>query len=270
MAVAALLAVPASDIDGTVYSNIDGEKSVIGVDTDEDYTIIYENTDYDDATAYPNMSMSIEYDAKLVDSSGNTVSSGVSPSSGSLTNGVPETLTVSAPEDAGNYKLVVSYTVEVTYTDSEGETVEVPEEDLVRDDDTYSIKVVKPITLSVTLTNGDNLDLDGFGLYFIVDGEKMEDSFTTIDLEKEGSTSVTYDWIADASSGAHTFKVVPADSGNLVSIDGLDKEHTFYVGDNDYSIYTTLLVVLIVIILLVMVWVYRKPVKNFGKPKSRR
>ena len=31
-----------------------------------------------------------------------------------------------------------------------------------------------------------------------------------------------------------------------------------------------LLVVVIVLLVLVMIWVYRKPVKNYGKPKSRR
>ena len=28
--------------------------------------------------------------------------------------------------------------------------------------------------------------------------------------------------------------------------------------------------IVIILLIIVMVWVYRKPVKNYGKPKSRR
>ena len=31
-----------------------------------------------------------------------------------------------------------------------------------------------------------------------------------------------------------------------------------------------LLVIVIILLIIVMAWVYRKPVKNYGKPKSRR
>ena len=61
-----------------------------------------------------------------------------------------------------------------------------------------------------------------------------------------------------------------ADGGNIVSIEGLGEEHTFYIGDNSYTWVTALLVLVIILLLFVMVWVYRKPVKNYGKPKSRR
>ena len=56
----------------------------------------------------------------------------------------------------------------------------------------------------------------------------------------------------------------------MVDIVGLGESHTFYLGDNDYTWIIVLLVVVIVLLVLVMVWVYRKPVKNYGKPKSRR
>ena len=264
VAMAAVLLVPLSETDG-VYYDISGD-SVIGTEDKEDYTISYTNHDYDDREE---MSMSVSYTAKLVDSDGETVSSGVSPSSGDLTNGVSATVTVTAPKTVGDYKLVVEYEPSVSYKGDDGETVEVPEDELKKEQE-YRIKVVAPITLSVTLKNDSDVDLTGYGVYFYIDGEKVEDSYTTVDLAKEGSSTVSYEWITDSPNGEYRFSVEPADSGNLVQISGLGEEHTFYIGDNDYTMWTAILVIFLVVMLLVLVWVYRKPVKNYGKPKSRR
>ncbi len=264
LAMATIIMVPFSESDAVFY-DIDG-KDVIGVEDSENYTITYTNHDYDD---YQDMSMSISYSAKLVDSRGNTVSSGVSPSSGDMDNGISETLTVKAPKDVGSYKLMVTYEVDVTYTDSEGETVEVPSEDLEKES-VFDIKVVQPITLSVTLKNTSNIDLTGYGVYFYVDDKKIDGSYTTIDMAKDGTSTITYEWIADASNGAHSFSVQPADSGSLVKIEGLGEKQTFYIGDSDYTMWIVLLVVFVILLALIMLWVYRKPVKNYGKPKSRR
>ena len=130
--------------------------------------------------------------------------------------------------------------------------------------------VASDITLSVTLSNNSDEPLQGYGVYFYVDGERIEDSFTTVDLEANGTTTIEYDWITDAGYGTHTFRVEAADGGNMVEITGLGETHTFYIGDNDYTWVIVLLVVVIILLVLVMVWVYRKPVKNYGKPKSRR
>ena len=92
IALAAILAaclVPIAETDA-VYSNVDGDP-VIGTGDDAEYTITYTNHDYD---SYQDLSMAISYDAKLVDSSGETISNGVSPSSGDLDNGGSATLTV--------------------------------------------------------------------------------------------------------------------------------------------------------------------------------
>jgi len=264
VAMAAVLLVPLSETEG-VYYDISGD-SVIGTEDKEEYTISYTNHDYDDREE---MSMSVSYTAKLVDSDGETVSSGVSPSSGDLTNGVSATVTVTAPKTVGDYKLVVEYEPSVSYKGSDGETVEVPEDELKKEQE-YRIKVVSPVTLSVTLKNDSNVDLTGYGVYFYIDGEKVEDSYTTVDLAKEGSSTVSYEWVTDSPNGEYRFSVEPADSGNLVQISGLGEEHTFYIGDNDYTMWTAILVIFLVVMLLVLVWVYRKPVKNYGKPKSRR
>ena len=269
LAVLALCIVPMHGVYGD-FADITGEKNVIGVGDDADYQIIYTNHDYDDAETYPNLSMAIEYDAKLVDEDGDTVSNGVSPSSGDLDNGTAETLTVSAPDDAGRYTLTVVYTVEVSYTvtDEEGNTT-TETKDLERTEE-FPIAVVEPVTLSVTLSNNSSEPLQGYGVYFYVDGERIDDSFTTVDLDANGTTTIEYEWITDAGYGTHEFHVEAADGGNMVDITGLGERHTFYIGDNDYTWVIVLLVVVIVLLVLVMIWVYRKPVKNYGKPKSRR
>lgn len=264
VAMAAFCLAPLAESEA-VYYNVDGD-SVIGTENKAEYTISYSNHDYD---SYADVNMSVTYSAKLVDSSGSTVSSGVSPSSGDLTNDVSGTVTVTAPKTTGSYKLVVEYKPTVSYTDSEGKTVTVPSDDLKKETE-FRIKVVTPITLSVTLKNDSNIDLTGYGVYFWINGDKVDDSYTTVNLAKEGTATVTYKWVTDSSNGMYSYSVQPADSGNLVQITGLGEEYTFYIGDNSYTAWIALLVIFVIILILVLVWVYRKPVKNYGKPKSRR
>ena len=264
VAMAAFCLAPLAESEA-VYYNVDGD-SVIGTENKAEYTISYSNHDYD---SYADVNMSVTYSAKLVDSSGSTVSSGVSPSSGDLTNDVSGTVTVTAPKTTGSYKLVVEYKPTVSYTDSEGKTVTVPSDDLKKETE-FRIKVVTPITLSVTLKNDSNIDLTGYGVYFWINGDKVDDSYTTVNLAKEGTVTVTYKWVTDSSNGKYSYSVQPADSGNLVQITGLGEEYTFYIGDNSYTAWIALLVIFVIILILVLVWVYRKPVKNYGKPKSRR
>lgn len=264
VAMAAFCLAPLAESEA-VYYNVDGD-SVIGTENKAEYTISYSNHDYD---SYADVNMSVTYSAKLVDSSGSTVSSGVSPSSGDLTNDVSGIVTVTAPKTTGSYKLVVEYKPTVSYTDSEGKTVTVPSDDLKKETE-FRIKVVTPITLSVTLKNDSNIDLTGYGVYFWINGDKVDDSYTTVNLAKEGTATVTYKWVTDSSNGKYSYSVQPADSGNLVQITGLGEEYTFYIGDNSYTAWIALLVIFVIILILVLVWVYRKPVKNYGKPKSRR
>lgn len=260
-AMLAICLVPLADDTEAVYYDIDGDL-VIGVEDEAEYRITYTNNDY---SGYQDVSMSISYEAELVDSSGNVVSDGVSPSSGSLDSGISETLTVTAPDEAGTYTLRVHYTVEVTYVDDDGETVEVDDDR----DDSVTISVVEPIALSVTLTNSSSADLT-FGVYFYVNGEIIEDSYTLVSVAAGASSTVSYEWITTAGAGTYTYYVLGADSGNVVDVTGLGEERTFYIGDNSYTVWIVLLVILIIILALVMIWVYRKPVKNYGKPKSRR
>ncbi len=250
---AALVLIPASGVDGA-YHSIDGEKSIVAVDEDAEFTIVYSDTDHSD--------IDVTFDAKLVNSKGETMAGAVDPSTGSIDNGVPETLTVTAPTGAG------TYTLEVTYTGTYD--VDGTETDIDPVTDRYVIKAVNPITLTAAVSLEDpNVDLSGYGVYFWVDGEKMEDSYTTFNVSSNGTGSATYDWVTDAASGKHTFWLESA-NGGVVDVSGLDQKHDFYVGDNDYSLYIALVVIFVILAIILLVWVYRKPVKNFGKPKSRR
>ncbi|MBR7152367.1 MAG: hypothetical protein IKD00_01300 [Candidatus Methanomethylophilaceae archaeon] len=237
---ACMMAVPAVDADA--FSNIEGE-TLVAVESEHEYIFTYESSEGE-----------FEYNAKLVNGKGETQTSAVSPSTGTVSGTV--TLDVEFPKTAGDYTLVVEVS-------AEGEDSEVV------DEVSLDIEVVEPVTLTVTLSTAEDLDLTGFGVYFFIDGQKMEDSYTTFDLVMAGSAEVTYDWIVSPDGDEHTFWVEPAVEG-VVVVEGLGEKHTFYFGDNDYTLYSVFSVVLVVVLAIILIWVYRKPVKNFGKPKSRR
>ena len=251
LAVAAVCMVPATDAEP--FTNVGYETDIIEVGEDGVFTIIFSDPSLEGTEE----EVSISYKAKLTDSKGETMSSAVSPSSGDLTNDVSEEITVEAPKEAGKYTLVVEYTYKVGDADEKVITEE------------KTVRAVEPITLSVTLSNKDgNVDA-AIGLYFVVDGNVIEDSYTTTTFNKDGTATASYDWIAAPSDGKHTFKVIPAE-GEALAIEGLGETHTFYVGETSYTTYIILAVLFVAIMVFVLIWVYRKPVKNYGKPKSRR
>lgn len=263
MLAAASVCVLSTDADAD-EATITGEKNILKTGGTGTFVLVYKNADYDDETG---VSHDITYEAKLVDSKGETQTSGVSPSSGDAGNNEPFEVTVTAPSSTGNYKLVVEFKDDVTYVDSESEDKEVT----VNKTCEYSIKVVTPIKLSVTVKNPSDskVDLDAYGVYFEIDGKRMDDSYTTFTANSDGTSTASYEYVADLSDGRYTFKVVPAD-GSLVTIEGLDDVHTFYVGDKNYTAYIAISIIFVIIMIMVLVWVLRKPVKNYGKPKSRR
>ena len=261
---AAVCLVPMVDAEETTnaaFTPIDGD-SVLGVGEEGTYTIMYSNPKLVDMT---DADIAIEYTAKLVNSKGETQSSAVSPSTGDLNNGEATDIKVTVPKTTGTYTLEVEFECNVTPADEEAEKYK----DV--SSAKFEIKVVNPVTLTVTL-KGDAeaaLDPSGVGVFFYVDGEKIDDSYTTFTMKADRTATVSYKLIDDLSNGAHTFKVVSAD-GSQGMIAGLGEEHTFYVGDNSYSALTALVIVIVVLLIVVLIWVYRKPVKNYGKPKSRR
>jgi len=243
LALAAFCLVPAG-LDAGGEINHDGT-NVYKVSTTEDFSVMYTYDEGDQGE--------ISFSAKVVDKSGNTQASAVSPSTGSLDSGFSKTVTVSVPSKTGEYRLIVEYMLDDEKV-SESE---------------YVFKAVNPITLTVNLTAEDaSLNLEEFGVYFYVDGQKMDDSYSTITLSANGSGSVSYDWIADPESGAHTFSVKAVGGSSMIK--GLDEVHTFYTEDNNYTVVIVLAFIILIALIIWAVVVYRKPVKNYGKPKARR
>ena len=200
----------------------------------------------------------IEYTATLLDSSGKSVGT-VTPSTGSYSSAsYTKDVTVTAPSKAGTYTLKVVFTE--TYN---GETKEIT---VNRD-----LKVSEPVTLTVKITNPATSELaitDGV-FYFFLDGNKIEDSKTVKSIAIGDTATFTYELMGSSlSKGKHTYSLVAADSAYNVT--GLGTEHTFYYDQSSMSLYTYLMVLLFIIVTVIAVWVYRKPVKNYGKPKARR
>jgi len=197
--------------------------------------------------------IAITYSATVVDKAGKVQTSAVSPSTGTLESGEYKTLTVTVPSNAGKYTLKVEF-----FEDSKSTSTE-----------EYAFTAVTAKTLTVNLkTDKVTLNMESFGVFFYVDGEKIEDSYSTVTLSRDGTGSVSYDWIADPAEGKHTFHVEAA--GSISAIEGLNEVHTFYIGDNDYTLLTACAVIILIVLIIWAVTVYRKPVKNFGKPKARR
>ena len=244
VALAAFCFVPAgADAEGQITTE-DGD--VMKVSTSETFTIKYTLSEAD-------AGKEITYSAKVVDKSGNTMSGAVSSSTGSLDSGTPKNLTVTAPSTAGKYTLEVEFLL-----DDEKDSTE-----------KYDFRAVNPITLKLNLKADDvTVSLEDFGVYFYIDGEKMEDSFTTVSLAADGTGSVSYDWIAYPETNQHTFKVVAVGGSSIIS--GLDEEHTFYIHDADYTMIIVAAMLFVIILIILAIWIYRKPIRNYGKPKSRR
>jgi len=192
---------------------------------------------------------------------GDTVTSGVTPSSGSLTNGEATTFKVASQTDAGRYTLEIVVTETVTDggdTLSYERTAE------------YDIRIMEPVKLTISLDNTGAADLYNGKVVFYLDGELIEGSETEVSVNAGESTDVTYSYLPDGlSHGKHTYYIVATD-GSVIDGIGADDKVTFYYEDGDYNVVNYLLVILIVVMLLLLVWVFRKPVRNLGKPKSRR
>ncbi len=200
----------------------------------------------------------VKYAAKLIDGDGNEMSSAVSSgSSGTLyeSSSSDKSITVRAPKDAGNYRLVVT----ITKTDGgEIDTLTAP------------IKAVEPIVLSATLKNDESAKRE-FTVYFVINGVQVEDSKKEVTVPANGTEEVTYNYVVKDVSET-TFYLVTDDTtlGGQISGLGPEHSHTFFVDDKSYTLIEVIAVIVLLIVVFLMIWVYRKPVKNFGKPKARR
>ena len=240
------------DVDAA-SSEIRGDTNVVKVSGSLDYELLF-------FEAEEFSTLDIRYSAALRDSKGNSVGS-VSPSSGSLYNGVTSSITVKAPSTPGKFTLVVTFTEKID------------DKDEVKSEKSLTITVVKPITLKTTLMNNSKVDFTNFAVYFYVDNELIEESRTLVSVKSGEETNVSFDWITDTinDGSKHTFKIVPGSEniGDYTDVI-LGGEHTFYAGHSDYGLPNIIMAILIIVMLLLLIYISRKQVKNYGKPKSRR
>jgi hypothetical protein len=247
----AVLVEEASDVDAST-SYIQGDTNVVAVKGTLTYKIMFFETDEFDT-------ISINYTAALNDSSGKAQSNAVSPSTGSMTNGVEATLTITAPATAGKYTLTVTF--KVTKDGGAADNTE----------RTQDIIVVEPIVLSATLLNNSNVDFTDFAVYFMLDGKLIEESKTLVSATAGNTTTANYDLVVESlSNGRHTFQVVAGTENIGGQASFTSEKGTFYVGHSDYGLFNILLFILLIVLVIAVIYFYRKPVKNYGKPKSRR
>ncbi|MGN1045099.1 MAG: hypothetical protein ACI4Q9_04000 [Candidatus Methanomethylophilaceae archaeon] len=207
--------------------------------------------DYDDTVS------GYKYTSKLVDGNGNDMSAVTSGSTGTIyaTTG-EKSITVKVPKANGDYRLIV------TITDADGNFLA---------ERVAPIRSVDPVVLSATLKNEADAKRV-LTVYFYVNGVKMEDSKQAdIEIPANGTKTITYDYLVKDLTDT-TFYLVSDDSPMAGQISGLGPEHshTFYVAQNSYTLIEVIAVITLIVIIALAVYVYRKPIKNYGKPKARR
>jgi len=242
LAICAMPSASADDGSMNTYSDIRMDSNLVGTGSSISYTMYAIGGD-----SPP------RYSAKLVDWNGNTVSG--STATGSITTDDSLSRTMTAPANPGTYVL----TVEFTFTEND---------DTVTITKTAPVKVVVPIVLSATLKNesGNVVDLS---VWFVVDGEKIEGSERDVNLNPGQERVVTHNWVTDyLSHGRHTMTV----EGEVGIVEGAITASTteFFVGQNSHTLIEALVIIVFIILLIILVVIIRKPVKNVGKPKSRR
>ncbi|MCL2318025.1 MAG: hypothetical protein FWC44_03090 [Methanomassiliicoccaceae archaeon] len=240
-------------------SYIQGETNVVAVEGSLTYKIMFfETADFD--------TLSLTFTAVVKDSNDNSLSGLVSPSSGSLNNGVESSLTITAPKTPGKF------TLEVTFksTINDGTPVSTVK--------TQAFSVVEPVVLKATLKNIGDVDFTDFVVYFKIDGNLLTESKTTVSVAANSTTEVSYNMVVEyLANGKHTFQVVAGSENIGGGASFIGGEGVFWKGSSDYGLMNIMLGLLLVVLIIAVIWFYRKPVKNYGKqtknvgkPRSRR
>jgi len=243
----ALCAMPSAYADDgapSTFSDIRVDSHLVGTGNNISYTLYAISDD-----------PAPRYSVRLVDTDGNTVSG--SSATGSITAADGSlTRTTRAPADAGTYVLIAEF----TYNINDEEIV------VTR---SAPVKVVAPIVLSATLVNNSGT-VTSLNVWFVVDGNKVEGSDRLVTLQPGDTRTETYNWITDdLSHGRHTM-TLGAEIGILN--EGLihTSESEFFIGQASHTLIEAITVIIFIVLLLILLFVYRKPVKNIGKPKARR
>ena len=198
-----------------------------------------------------------KYEAKLYDSSGKAVSGGISNGTGTCTAANGSAVISVSENDAGSYK------VKVVFTKGEGD-------EAVSQERSDSVKFVDPIKLTATISNTGDAERS-FRVYFVVNGEKMDDSRQDVVVSANGTKEVSYEYITkNVSDGKFYLEADTTGLGGMIKGLGPDSTHNFYASANDYTWIEILAVVVVIILAILAIYIYRKPIRNYGKPKARR
>ena len=237
----AFVCIVVADSSDAVSVNVEPETDFCGVDKTVKYRVTADGTYY--------------YIASFLDSDGNSTGS-ISPSKGSIGSTGKVTITVTAPSTSGDCMF------NIKFYESKDTT------DVLLAEKNVPLKVVDPITLKFTLKNDGSTDVT-ISTYFKINGEKVEDSESSVTISANSTKDVTYDYIVrDVTDTTYSLESDNEISGKAIT--GLGVEKRYYSSDNDYGVLTTIVVVTLVILLIVLFFIYRKPVVNKGKPKGRR
>lgn len=201
------------------------------------------------------------YTAELLDSDGDVQKNAVSSAKGSLSEKdgkYTRTLTVTAPKEAGSYVLSVDFFKDYDRKEQVSEL-------------TAPLEVVEAVKLTATLSNSGDVAVT-LDVYFVVDGEKIEGSEKSVTVKANGTEKVTYDYVAESLDRSTEYYVKSDDATVSGYVNGLGEDYarTFYTSANDYTVHEAVAVVGFLLVLALLAYIYRKPVKNFGKPKARR
>lgn len=211
-------------------------------------------------------SLTVSYEVALLDDDGDKVTGATTRENGTLTMSGGKgsiSLTVNSQSKAGNYTLEFKTTETGTYSDG-------TEINNVERVGKLPVKIVEPVTLTVTLENTSNVNIADLGVYFYIDGNKIDGSLKTVDIEAGKTSEVTFDYTGELKSGKHTFYVESSSANSNVSGLGEACSSTFYYDQGDYDYLNYIMGILLVVFIILCIWVFRKPVKNYGKPKARR
>ena len=249
---AALIMMPSEDVEGAQFDIIGGK------------TVFYPGEKLDagsDDGIYLITDSGIHrYEARVRDSSGSLRTGVVSPASGNIQSEMVRELSITAPSVPGKYTLEVEF-FETSSADK----------GFIK---TYPIKVVQPIKLSVELRNNSKTNVTGLTVKFVVDGKEYDATTenTNITIPAEGTKTVTFDWVVDSPSGGrHTFHLTTEFQGVAqAELTGIGQEFSFYIGQDSNTWITVIVALITIVLVIILIWVIRKPVKNYGKPKGRR
>ena len=226
----------------------------------DDYYVAVEKTTVATVTFSDSVApMSLDWTAKVTNSSGTTQSNVLSKTSGSLdvAPGTPgtDTIDVTAPKTAGDYVITVTYKEKIDSSTTYEYTAKA------------TLHVCNPIVLSIKVSNSGHLDFND-NVYFYVDGVRCDDSEQRLIVAAGETKTVEYKYFNhNLSSGKHTYYVT---SGEVAPVTGLDAKQTFYYNQDSQDYMLWIVGAVLVLLILFAVWVFRKPVKNYGKPKARR